>query len=113
MTACIIPSFGFSGSGFLACYHLGAAKCLLEHGYLLQKGQQFTHRSSSRSTDVARNETDNAANKQRPMLTGVSGGSLIAASMIVGVDPEVAMQTTLAVARRTRQEGFLDAFQPG
>jgi len=108
MTASIIHSFGFSGSGFLACYHLGAAKCLLQHGYLLQKDQQFTHRSSSRSSVII---ADNAANKQQ--LTGVSGGALIAAAVSVGVDPEVAMQTTLAVARRTRQEGILDAFKPG
>lgn len=83
-----LSSFGFSGSGFLAVYHLGVTKCLLEHGHL------------------------NLGGKERPMLTGVSGGALTIAGIAAGVDPDDGMQTTLDVAKRTRQEGFLDAFQP-
>ena len=85
-----MPSFGFSGAGFLACYHLGATKCLLENGQL---------------------ELDDAS--FRPVLTGVSGGALNIAAIAAGVDPEAGMQTALLVAERTRQEGVLDAFRPG
>lgn len=84
-----IPSFGFSGAGFLTSYHLGAAKCLVEHGWININGANL------------------------PMLTGVSGGALAIAAVASGVDPEVGMSTTLAVAARTQQEGILDAFQPG
>ena len=90
-----IASIGFSGSGFLACYHLGVAKCFLEQGYL-RCDEKFDERGA------------------RSRLTGVSGGALIAAAVAAGVDPEVGMQTTLAVAQRTRQEGgYLDVFRPG
>lgn len=88
-----ISSLGFSGSGFLACYHLGVAKCFLEHGCL---------DSFKRSGELG------------ARLTGVSGGALIAAAVTAGVDPEVGMQTTLGIAQRTRQEGgYLDVFRPG
>ena len=101
MTACrvtnkicqAIPSFGFSGAGFLTCYHLGAAKCLLEHGLLTVEPR-----------------TDDS---KVPILTGVSGGAITVAAVSAGVDPEMAMVTTLAVAERTRQEGLLDSFNPG
>ena len=89
-----IASIGFSGSGFLACYHLGVAKCFLEHGYL--------------------NYGQKKIGGFGPRLTGVSGGALIAAAVAAGVDPEVGMQTTLAVAQKTRQKGgYLDVFRPG
>lgn len=84
-----IPSFGFSGAGFLTCYHLGAAKCLLEHG-LLNLEQ----------------------NDDPPLLTGVSGGALTVAAIAAGVNPEIGMAATLAAAARTRQEGILDSFKP-
>lgn len=86
-----IPSLGFSGAGFLACYHMGASSCLQDHGYL---------------------NKDNT--KKNPILTGVSGGALIASATALGVNPEVVMQTTLQVAKDTRQKGgLLDAFRPG
>lgn len=88
-----IPSFGFSGAGFLTCYHLGAAKCLLEHGF-------FTNNVEAKP-------------KSTPLMTGVSGGALTVAAVAAGVNPEIGMNTTLAVAEQTRQQGFLDSFQPG
>ena len=48
-----------------------------------------------------------------PLLTGVSGGALTVAALAAGVNPEIGMNTTLTVAERTRQQGFLDAFTPG
>jgi predicted acylesterase/phospholipase RssA len=93
-TSRLIPSFGFSGAGFLTCYHLGVAQLLLKHGLLVKPGQFASARS--------------------PTLTGVSGGALVAAVVSVGVHPEDAMQASLEVARRTRHAGgVLDALHPG
>jgi hypothetical protein len=87
-----VSSIGFSGAGFLLCYHLGVAKCLLEQGLLPKKGEL-------RSTELR--------------LTGVSGGALVAAAVCAGVDPDDALQMTLSVSRETRKAGMLDALQPG
>lgn len=90
-----ISSFGFSGAGFLTCYHLGVAECLLKNGLLLPKGAlPLDHRT--------------------PILTGVSGGALVATAVSLGVSPEDAMRATLAIAAQTRQAGgFLDHLKPG
>ena len=92
-----ISSFGFSGAGFLACYHLGVAHCLLQQGILPEAGS-------------VRREDDG-----RPpvILAGVSGGALIAAAVSAGVHPDDGMDAVLQVAKRTRQAGRLDALQPG
>jgi hypothetical protein len=96
-----IPSFGFSGAGFLTCYHLGVAKCLLDHGLLNFEPKHDKHHTGF--------ETARA-----PLLTGVSGGALTVAAVAAGVDPEVGMSTTLVVAEKTRQEGgIFDSFKPG
>ncbi len=87
------PSFGFSGAGFLTCYHFGVADCLFKHGLLLPKKHETTN---------------------NVMLTGVSGGALVAAAVSMGVSPEEGMAATLEIARRTRQAGgMLDHLQPG
>jgi predicted acylesterase/phospholipase RssA len=89
-----IPSFGFSGAGFLTCYHFGVADCLLKHGSLLRRGEL---------------PSDNS-----PILTGVSGGALVVAAVSLGVPPEDGMKAILEIAHRTRQEGgVLDHLQPG
>lgn len=85
-----LSSIGFSGAGFLTCYHLGVAECLLQHGFL--------SKSSSRSST---------------MLTGVSGGALCAAGVAVGVSPDDGMATLLHVQQSTVQQGRLDALTPG
>ena len=90
-----IPSFGFSGAGFLTCYHFGAADCLLKHGLLLPRGL------------LPRDDTT-------PTLTGVSGGALVATAVAIGVSPEDGMKATLEIAARTRQAGgLLDHLKPG
>jgi predicted acylesterase/phospholipase RssA len=87
----VTPSFGFSGAGFLTCYHLGVADCLLKHGLLFSK------------------EKNNNV-----LLTGVSGGALVAATVSMGIPPEEGMTATLEIARRTRQAGgMLDHLLPG
>jgi hypothetical protein len=92
-----ISSFGFSGAGFLACYHLGVAHCLLQQGILPKAG------SSRREDD----------NRPPVALVGVSGGALIAAAVSAGVHPYDGMDAVLQVSKRSREAGRLDALQPG
>lgn len=89
-----ISSFGFSGAGFLTCYHLGVAHCLLKHGLMLGSGE--------------------LPNESSPTITGVSGGALVATAVSVGISPHDGMNATLEIAKRARQEGgLLDHLQPG
>ena len=103
MTAPIVArhlsSFGFSGAGFLACYHLGVAQCLVKHGILLQPGRLSSENNIQNS----------------PVLTGVSGGALVAAAVSAGIDLEQdGMNACLEIAKRTRAAGgLLDALYPG
>ena len=89
-----ISSLGFSGAGFLTCYHLGVAQCLLKQGVLLKQGERPSN------------------NHATPRLTGVSGGALTSAALVAGVDPDDGMQVILKVTNQTRQ-GTLDALTPG
>ncbi|CAB9515068.1 Patatin-like phospholipase [Seminavis robusta] len=92
--ATTIPSFGFSGAGFLVSYHLGASKCFLDHGYI-------------------RIDEATASSSRKNVIMGVSGGAIAGASIAAGVTPEDAMSIAIDVAEKTRKEGFLDAFKPG
>jgi hypothetical protein len=99
-----ITSFGFSGAGFLACYHLGVAKCLMDQGILHKRGV------------LTRGDND-GENKQNITssiaLTGVSAGAIISAAVIAGVCPEQGMEAVMAVSRRTRDTGgYLDTLSP-
>lgn len=101
-----ITSIGFSGAGFLACYHLGVVSCLIDHGVLLPPR---TGGGDSNSTSRAA-----VVIHEQIVLTGVSAGSLVAAAVVAGVDVATGMQSVLNVSRTTRQEaGRLDALQPG
>ena len=85
-TSPVIPSIGFSGAGFLGCYHVGVAACLHKQGYIPNP-----------------NEDSYDTNKM-PLLTGVSAGSMIAAATLAGVNPEPdGMEVVLTAARRTRE----------
>lgn len=91
----LISSIGFSGAGFLTCYHLGVADCLLQQGILLKPGEIPTkHRHS-------------------PKLTGVSGGALTAAAMTAGILPQDGMDCLLQITDKTTRQGRLDALTPG
>jgi len=88
-------SFGFSGAGFLVSYHLGTAACLLEHGHLL-------HPNATAASDSA------------PILTGVSGGALVASAVSTGITPEDGMKCVALVAKNTKEKcGVLDSLMPG
>ncbi|KAL7539673.1 hypothetical protein ACHAXR_012183 [Thalassiosira sp. AJA248-18] len=98
------PSFGFSGAGFLGCYHVGAAACLHRQGWLPHP------------------DDDSYNNNKMPLITGVSAGSMIAAATLAGVQPEPdGMEVVLEAARRTRALSLdnkdsilsLDALTPG
>jgi predicted acylesterase/phospholipase RssA len=99
-----ITSFGFSGAGFLACYHLGVAKCLMDQGILHKQGVL------ARGGDDDENKQNNTSSIA---LTGVSAGAIISAAVIAGVCPEQGMQAVMAVSRRTRDTGgYLDTLSP-
>jgi hypothetical protein len=90
-----LSSLGFSGAGFLTSYHLGAADCLLKRGLLLQRGEL-------------------PVDDKTPVLTGVSGGALVATAVSIGVRPEDGMMATLAIAEQSRKAGgMLDHLRPG
>ena len=86
-SSAIIPSIGFSGAGFLGCYHVGVAASLHKHG-------------------IIPNPTDDDSydTNKMPLLTGVSAGSMIASATLAGVNPEPdGMEVVLTAARRTRE----------
>lgn len=89
-------SIGFSGAGFLGCYHVGVAACLHKQGIIPHPDD---------------------TNKM-PLLTGVSAGSMNAAATYAGVNPEPdGMEVVLEAARRTRElssgQTSLDVLTPG
>lgn len=91
-----ISSIGFSGAGFLACYHLGVVSCLTDQGLILLPRHK---KENNRRCDIA--------------LTGVSAGSLVAAAVVAGIDAATGMQAVLNVSHATRRAGRFDALQPG
>ena len=91
-----LPSVSFSGAGFLGCYHAGVSACLARHGVILSPGETAL------------------PGERPPILTGVSAGSMIAAAMMAGVDPDDGMSVILEAARKTRERGGpLDVLRPG
>lgn len=88
-----ISSFGFSGAGFLAAYHLGVAQCLIDQGILPKSGYRD-------------------AKDPYPPLIGVSAGALLSAAVVAGVDPQVGMELVLESGRKAR-EGYFDVLHPG
>ena len=73
----------------MAVYHLGVAQCLIDRQYFpLQE-------------------------ERRPRLVGVSAGALVSAALHANISPREGLELTLLVARKARNAGRLDAFQPG
>lgn len=110
MATSALPSIGFSGAGFLGCYHVGVAACLKRQGWL-------------GLDDTANQPTTIQPKTIKPLttlLTGVSAGSMIAAATAAGVAPEPdGMDVVLTAARRTRELSkksrlpTFDALTPG
>jgi predicted acylesterase/phospholipase RssA len=99
----ILPSFGFSGAGFLTCYHLGAADCLLKRGVLLPRGELPVYDDNNKND-----------NKKPVLLTGVSGGAMVATAVSIGMSPEDGMRATLNIAENSRKTGgILNHLRPG
>lgn len=93
-----VSSFGFSGAGFLTCYHLGVAECLIHRGVFPGSGE------------IAKDDILHSP----VILTGVSGGALVAAAISVGIRPVDGMNAMLDVAEHTRKAGgLLDHLHPG
>jgi hypothetical protein len=82
-----VPSLGFSGAGFLGCYHLGVASCFLKHGLLLPRGEVPT---------VVDHDQQRS---NYPVLLGASAGAITAAAVSAGVHPEDGMNVVLDLRR--------------
>ncbi len=112
MATSALPSIGFSGAGFLGCYHVGVSACLQRHGWLgLDDSSNKKNYNTIQPTTIK---------PLVPLLTGVSAGSMIAAATAAGVAPEPdGMDVVLTAARRTRELSntsplpTLDALTPG
>ncbi|GKZ00397.1 patatin-like phospholipase domain-containing protein 2 [Mayamaea pseudoterrestris] len=122
----VISSLGFSGAGFLTCYHLGVAQCLVDHGVINLSDDvdrpASTAPSGRADTDdkgTMTNQTQSSfsTSMQSPQpiipLCGVSGGALTAAALAAHVAPRDGMEAVLQVAQRARKAGRLNVLQPG
>lgn len=91
-----LSSVSFSGAGFLTIYHLGVAQCLLEHNLLSLDPPTTTKKSA-----------------EAPMiLTGVSGGALVATTLACGISPEKSAAVVFEVADSARKMA-LNIYHPG
>ena len=98
MATSVLPSIGFSGAGFLGCYHVGVAACLKRQGWL---GLDDDNSSATQHSTTFQSTT---IKPLVPLLTGVSAGSMVAAATAAGIEPEPdGMEVVLTAARRTRE----------
>lgn len=109
-----ISSIGFSGAGFLIAYHLGVAACFHDQQLLIlppSSLSRFRHRADGRTSTI----TDTNQHQCFVKLTGVSAGSIVAASLLANVDPGTdGMNAVLQISHMTRERArSLDALQPG
>jgi len=101
----VVPSIGFSGAGFLGCYHLGVAECFTNQGLLLPRGEVPE------------------VNKPYPVLLGASAGAIVASAISAGVSAEDGMNVVLNLRHRVSSTAALagpiwgklplDVFRPG
>ena len=95
MATSALPSIGFSGAGFLGCYHVGVAACLKRQGWLGLDDDTNSSATQHSTTTIK---------PLVPLLTGVSAGSMVAAATAAGIEPEPdGMEVVLTAARRTRE----------
>mmetsp|Transcript_3962 Transcript_3962/g.9076 ORF Transcript_3962/g.9076 Transcript_3962/m.9076 type:complete len:406 (+) Transcript_3962:72-1289(+) len=107
-----LASISFSGAGFLGCYHMGAAACLLDQGYLLCPDD--IPRNEGENSSIGASSPSYPAITSPPILTGVSAGSIVSAALSAGVTPDTGMSTVIEIAQRTRDKGgTLDILRPG
>ncbi|XP_035828939.1 uncharacterized protein LOC101849893 [Aplysia californica] len=78
----IIPSFSFSGCGFLGVYHVGVAACLKDH------------------TDVV--------NRKQIKFAGASAGALVATTLLCDIDLGQMTKLLLEVAKTVRNRENVD-----
>jgi len=102
-------SVSFSGAGFLGCYHLGVASCLVKHKILPGPKELPSGGPSSLSLF-----TNNSSPTTKTTLLGCSAGSIVAAGISAGVTDEDGMNVILELAQRVKKSGgILDCFRPG
>jgi len=93
-------SIGFSGAGFLGCYHLGVAECLVKNGLLLGP------------MDIPL--TPSSCKPPAPIMLGASAGAITAAAISAGVRAEDGMNVVFELRRRVKsQGGVFDVLYPG
>ena len=126
----LISSIGFSGAGFLIAYHLGVASCFNDQ-QLLHLSQPPKNNNNNKSSSFQQN-TNNEIKPNHPndtnlrhhhkqnqnrlvRLTGVSAGSIVAASLLAQVNPATdGMNAVLQISHMTRERArSFDALQPG
>lgn len=97
-----IQSIGFSGAGFLTCYHLGVTQCLIDHRILPASGVRTKHNHHVQSNNTLR-------------FTGVSGGALTIAAITTGMSCSDAMNVCYDVNHQTQKlcSRSLDVLHPG
>jgi len=66
MVRLVLPSISFKGSGFLGCYQIGVADCLIRNGLLLSPGEL-------------------PSNDKQSVLCSASAGSIVAMTVSAGV----------------------------
>lgn len=112
------PSIGFSGAGFLVSYHLGVVSALTDHGILPRQPICYTVPPShpSGATLATHTHDSDTTTGTEIVLTGVSAGSIVAASVLAGMDPiAIGMPAVSQVSARVRDAShpILDTLQPG
>ncbi|KAK3756767.1 hypothetical protein RRG08_019259 [Elysia crispata] len=81
----VVPSFSFSGCGFLGVYHIGVASCLRDH------------------TDVV--------NRKQIRFAGASAGALVATTLLCGIDFGEMTRLFLEIAKVVRNKDPVDLAQ--
>jgi hypothetical protein len=94
-----VPSFAFSGAGFLTCYHLGVIECLRTH--------EILNVDATGSNDDTHYKNPRRQQQSHPkvILSGVSGGALASTSVALSVRTDDAMNVTMKIAQTARQTG--------
>lgn len=100
----IIQSIGYSGAGFLGCYHLGVTQCLIDHHHIIPP---------TRSGGGNNNNKNNSDAVVR--FTGVSAGALTIAAITAGVTCTDGMNLCYDINHQTQQlcSRSLDVLHPG
>lgn len=97
-----------SGAGFLAPFHLGALKTLLDTGIINDRTKVGTCLFNLHRTK-AHPSTPLPTHSQ---LAGASAGSLVAASTVLGLSPEEQLEAYMRMTHACRASGYVGRVYP-